>query len=247
MSTPATPAARHRRRARSTLLLVGAQAWAVLLLVPPAGHSIRHGVGLASPAAAATAAAGWLLMVVAMMAPLLVGPVRHLQDRSFTHRRSRAVAEFLTGYGAAWAVAGAALAALPAAVDAAPAASAVAVPAALLLAAVWESSPAKQRCLNATHTHPALRAHGIAADLDAVRFGITHGAWCAGSCWAVMLLPLLVPAGLTATAVMAGGTAWLCAQRLDAPTRPRWALRYPGKAIRLLVVRVRWRTGARAA
>src|ERR1700681_437080 len=54
-------------------------------------------------------AAGWALMVAAMMSPLLVAPLRHVRDRSFARRRAWSMLLFVAGYLAVWMTAGAAL------------------------------------------------------------------------------------------------------------------------------------------
>ena len=115
------------------------------------------------------------------------------------------------------------------------------VPVALMttIALIWQFSPIKQRCLNRCHAHAELAAFGPAADIGALRFGLTHGVWCAGSCWALMLLPLLVSRGHVAA--MAAVSLWLFSERLDRPMAPRWRLRGPGKAGRIAVAQVRMR------
>jgi predicted metal-binding membrane protein len=105
---------------------------------------------------------------------------------------------------------------------------------ALFLAAC---SPVKQRCLNRLHAHPPLAAFGTAADLAALRFGSTHALWCVGSCWALMLLPLLI--GYGHLGVMCAVALWLAAERLDDPQPLRWRLRGPGKVVRLVVAHLR--------
>ena len=71
--------------------------------------SAHHASRLPPPsiAAAATIAfAQWLLMVVAMMVPLAAGAIRTTAARSLWRRRHRAIAAFLAGYLAPWAIAG---------------------------------------------------------------------------------------------------------------------------------------------
>ena len=109
----------------------------------------------------------------------------------------------------------------------------------VLIASVWQVSPIKQRCLNRCHAHTELAAFGAAADLDALRFGLAHGVWCVGSCWALMLLPLVVSGGHIA--VMAGVSLWLAAERLERPMPPRWEWRGPNKAARILVAQAQMR------
>lgn len=197
--------ARELARVRNPVLLVSAAAW-IWLAVDPGGLMMQaHGTAACSRSAplpmllamspTGSLAAGWGLMLVAMMSPALILPIGHLRLRSFKRRRARAIALFGVGYGAIWmAVGGVQLGVAVAAGWLAPSgylpAAGVAV-----LAIVWQLSPAKQRCLNRCHAHTELAAFGVAADLAALRFGASHGVWCAGSCWALMLSPLLLPRG----------------------------------------------------
>src|SRR3954469_6845468 len=97
------------------LLALGAAsaiAWAALLagasstVLPdfcaalvPLSASLDLTLALNSPA---RLAAAWALMIVAMMTPLLVAPLRHVRDRSFARRRTRALSLFALGYFAIW-------------------------------------------------------------------------------------------------------------------------------------------------
>jgi len=236
-----TRADRERRQVRAPLLTVCAGAWFVLLLGPGGHADHAHG----SPA---SQAAGWLLMLAAMMSPLLVGPVRHVRDRSFARRRVRAVTLFLAGYTAVWTAAGAGLLAVSGwAVSGAAVPGARGEPfaawAAVVVAVGWQASPAKQRSLNRVHSHPELPAFGRAADVGALRFGLTHAVRCVGTCWALMLLALLVPYGQLA--VMAAVTLWLAAERLDPPTPAGWRLRGPRAVVRVAAARVAAATAPR--
>jgi predicted metal-binding membrane protein len=124
-----------------------------------------------------------------------------------------------------------ALAALLAPVSFVPALVAAAI------ATAWQFSPLKQRALNRCHAHRALAAFGRAADFDALRFGWTHGVWCVCSCWAMMLLPLLMPCGHLAA--MAFVSLWMLAERFEGPVAPRWRLRAPVTAARIVIAQVR--------
>lgn len=239
-----TPAARERLRVRVPVLCGSAVAW-ILLLAAPGGAGLHAHCSPASldlllahnpPAALAL---GWVLMLVAMMGPSLIAPVRHVRDRSFARRRARAVALFVAGYVSIWLAAGAVLLALALAGRLVAPESLVPVALVALVALVWQASPAKQICLNRCHAHAELPAFAPAADVAALRFGLTHGIWCAGSCWALMLLPLLVSRGHLA--VMAAVTLWLLAERLERPAPPGWRWRGPGKAVRLVAAQSRLR------
>ena len=241
-----TTAARERARVRTPVLVVSALAWIVLLLQPThlmlhdqPGHHHHHESMAVHPGhpSLGTIALGWAVMLAAMMLPPLAAPVRHVRDRSFVERRLRSTALFLAGYLALWMLAGAAsvaaLLSVLAAVGDARALALAAVAAALL----WQVSPMKQACLNRLHAHPQLAAFGFAADVDAFRFGLAHGFWCVGSCWALMLVPMALPSGHLPAMVVV--SLWIWGEHLDRPTPPSWRLRLPLKAVRLFFAQLR--------
>ena len=177
------------------------------------------------------------LMIAAMMSPLIVGPLRHVHDRSFMRRRGRAMLLFGIGYAAIWLPAASALHAIAlAATWAAPApfAGVAATAAAILL---WQASPAKQWCLNRCHRRPHLAAFGITAVWDALRFGLSHGASCAGACWALMLLPIIAASGHLP--LMVAVMLFVAAERLERPGPLAWRWRWPRKALRIAVAQCR--------
>lgn len=237
-----TPAARERWQVRGPALFISAAAW-ILLAVEPGGTALSDFCSPSMTAASlalnppASQAAGWALMLAAMMTPVVIAPLRHVRDRSFARRRARAVALFAGGYTAIWMAAGVVLLALALAARVYAPESFGPVALAAGIALIWQFSPVKQGCLNRCHAHPELAAFGPAADIGALRFGWTHGVWCAGSCWALMLLPLLVPRGHIAA--MAAMALWIAAERLDRPRPPRWRWRGPGKAARMAVAQAR--------
>ena len=107
-----------------------------------------------------------------------------------------------------------------------------------LVAAVgWQLSPLKQHCLNRHCAHPPIASFGAAADRDALRFGGAHAAWCLGSCWALMLVPLLVPAWHVG--VMLVVSVWMWVEPLDRPERPTWRVRLPLRFLRIAGITVR--------
>jgi predicted metal-binding membrane protein len=244
-----TSAARERSQVRTPILLISAAAW-ILLVIEPSGlmlpdHCPVPMLKEAVPSVSlnillalnpyVSLMAGWSLMLAAMMVPLLTAPVRHVRDRSFAQRRVFAIALFAIGYATIWMTAGVMLLALAMLVKLFD--SATALPLTLLIALVWQFSPFKQRCLNRCHAQPELAAFGRAANDDAMRFGLIHGFWCVGSCWALMLLPLFL--SREHVAAMATVALWLLAERLDAPIPPRWRWRGPSKAVSLAVAQAR--------
>jgi predicted metal-binding membrane protein len=183
--------------------------------------------------------AGWALMLVAMMFPTLIAPIGHIVERSFKHRRAWSVALFILGYAAIWMAAGVVSLSVRLALS-------LLVPRSLLPAVVvgiaafvWQCSPIKQRCLNRNHNHRELAAFGFAADLDVLRFGVTHGLWCVGSCWALMLFPMLLPEGHLAA--MAAVSLLMISERLEQPHRLSWRLTLRGKLMRILIAQARIR------
>lgn len=246
-----TDDARELATVRVTLLVVAAVAWGALLLSHTLGPVSAHGLAThthgALPLSALlqmpvalnppTMLADWALMLVAMMSPALILPLHHIRIRSFTRRRRRAVALFVAAYATVWLTLGAALAALGVAVAALAPQSYLPAVLAIVAALVWQCSPIKQRCLNRCHAHPELSAFGVAADIDVLRFGAVHGLWCVGSCWLLMLFPLLLPHGHLAA--MAAVTVLILSERLERPTPPRWDMRGLGKATRIVVERGR--------
>lgn len=152
----------------------------------------------------AAAAEHWFLMIAAMMLPLLVVPIRQVAFRSYRWRRGRAIAGFLAGYGAAWMFAGAGVMGFLLIPDVA---ALIAVPAtgsmALLAAAGWQLSPWRAAAMRKCHRSVALTPRGAAADLDCMRFGISHGAACITVCLPLMLAVMSALPGIAPAMILA--------------------------------------------
>ena len=181
---------------------------------------------------------GWFAMLLAMMPPLLVMPMAHLWRSSLSRRRLRAIALFICGYGAIWLAAGIPLTAAAIALRVGTAASPLpAVAIALVMALGWQATPFKQHCHNHCHRQPRIGAFGLQADVDAFRFGVTHGLWCFGACWALMLLPLATATGHLP--LMGAVTLVLFAERLHLPRPARWGFSLPRWPVSSVVSSVR--------
>lgn len=234
-----TPEARQRRRTRTPVLAVSAVAWAAML--PMQGHSMgadhaATGMSmaptLASPGSALTFLVAWGVMTTAMMGPLLVPALRHVQVRSLPSRRRRSTVLLVVAWAATWAAGGLVLLEVAASARRAMPDGSAPVVIAVGAALLWQVSPVKQRCLNRHHRHSPVAAFGRTADRQVLLLGGGQAAWCFGSCWALMLLMLLVPTGQLP--VMVAVALWIWAERLDAPARPAWRLRPPVTAARIV-------------
>jgi len=246
-----SPAARQRQKVRRPLLVFTAATWLVILLLDPMGSGgpLHHSAmdmtmagtsnssmsGMSMPSATSSNASLTLLwmsslMTMAMMAPLLIAPLRYLGDRSLPRRRPRSRLLFLAPCCALWILGGLALQEIGAVLG--RSGYLLATAAALLAAVVWQLSPAKQDCLNGHHKRPSLAAFGHAADEDALKFGVSHGLWCFGSCWALMLLPIVL--GAAQLAVMVPVSLWIWAEQFDQPTRTSWRIHLPMTGMRVV-------------
>jgi predicted metal-binding membrane protein len=180
---------------------------------------------------------GWLLMLAAMTPPLIAAPLRHVRERSFAHRRARAMSLFVVGYGAVWMIAGVGLQVMALAAQLASSDTLMCLALSAAVAALWQVSPAKQWCLNRCHRRPQLAAFGVPADRAAFDFGLSHGAACVGACWALMLLPLF--AGQAHLLTMLAVVLFAFAERLENAAPLAWRCRGPGKALRIIAAQAR--------
>jgi predicted metal-binding membrane protein len=244
---------RTPRRPEAWLVVLGSTclaAWSVLALdgnevtlstfcaagMPPPRVSFDLALVFGSPSSVASS---WALMVAAMMFPVLMAPLRHVRARSFARRRTWAMGLFVAGYAAVWMAAGVGLEAMALAVRSAAPPPFACLSLAAAIALAWQVSPAKQRCLNRCHRRPHLAAFGAAAARDVFDFGLTHGASCAGACWALMLLTLLVGNGHVLS--MIAIALFIFAERLENPAPLAWRWRVPAKALRIATAQARMR------
>ena len=217
---------RAPRRDRAILgTLLGALAVAAWLALvawerSPFGGYLHHAGGLGPlPLEAALFAAGWVLMIVAMMLPTSIPLV--VTFAALVRRRrhpSRLVLLLLVGYLVVWGAFG--LAAwiadrgIHAAVDATPWLAdhpQVIIGTTLAIAGLWQFSPLRDRCLDECRSPLGFvvnRWRGTSERAEALRMGIAHGAFCVGCCWSLMLVMFGVGlASLSAMLVLGGLTA----------------------------------------
>ena len=177
--------------------------------------------GVGADLSAATFAGSWTLMMAAMMLPSMT-PVVSLYDRMRAgHALSRfATGAFVAGYLALWAVAGLAAYAVVEAGESIAGdtlgwhdAGRAVAGAVILLAAGYQLSPLKERCLRHCRSPLGfLLAHWRGGHVGAARMGATHGLWCVGCCWALMAT--LFAVGLMSLGWMAFVAVLIAAERL---------------------------------
>jgi predicted metal-binding membrane protein len=232
---------RDRVRVRNTVLVLATLAWVLLLtrasripgLSDPHAHHHVTKLGAVSP----SDALDWLLMLAAMMAPILIQPIQFVRGSTLARRRTRTTLLFVAGYTVVWMFVGALMLLLARAPGPSGFPAYVRVGAFFLIALTWQCSPAKQVCLNRCHVLSPLPAFGRTADTGTLVFGATQGVWCAGSCWAWMLLPLLLSSGHIVA--MIATTFLILCERLDDPARVSWRWRGLGKAARIVAAQAR--------
>jgi predicted metal-binding membrane protein len=173
------------------LLLSAGIAWVVVA-------AVRHGMGsMSGPMGFGVLAfvGVWSLMMTAMMLPG-VAPFASFYARTFIEQRARRLFAFASGYFLVWAAIGLptfGLAWVAARLVDGHATAATALAAAVFLCCgAYQLTPAKDRCLALCRSPLGLTLkyaayQGRGRDL---RAGVLHGAFCAGCCWALMLLLL---------------------------------------------------------
>ncbi|HVH03102.1 MAG TPA: DUF2182 domain-containing protein [Amaricoccus sp.] len=145
-------------------------------------------------------AGGWLLMLTAMMLPTAL-PVLAVLERMTARRPDgrRLLALAAAGYLAAWAGFGLAAHLLDAALLALVRSDWPVLDSRMLaLAGAFQLSGLKRRCLDRCRSpvgQVMARWRGRRPGREALAIGWTHGVFCVGCCWALMLVMVAVGAG----------------------------------------------------
>jgi predicted metal-binding membrane protein len=208
-------------------------AWALALAAEATGrgHALHHDALLAGGTPYGVAlllfVVSWQAMVVAMMLPGSLPLIRLFAATSAGQPRpARALAAFLAGYAIVWSAFGwlalSGDAFVHAAVDASPwlrAHTPLIGAGVLALAGAYQFSALKDRCLSECR-HPAafLLRHYRRGAGSAFALGRRHGLFCAGCCWALMLV--MFAAGVSNLWWMAALTALMLTER-SAPSGER--------------------------
>jgi predicted metal-binding membrane protein len=182
------------------VLAMSAVAW-YLILAPPvfSGGEICGVFALTESGLVVGGWAGslydWLVMVLAMMLPLILFPVRATAFGSLWRRRHWAIGTFLASYLAVWLAAGALGLFL---LDRGREVSWV-IPngwiaaASLVALSGWQLTESKRRLAVACHQTRPLAPDGWKAQRDCLIFGASQGRYCVANCGALMLVAILSP------------------------------------------------------
>jgi predicted metal-binding membrane protein len=149
----------------------------------------------------------WTLMMAAMMLPS-VGPFIGVYQRTVTEHRGPRLSAMAGGYLAVWGASGVVAFAIAGwfgelAGQNDTVAQAVAV-VTFASVGVYQLSPLKFRCLSHCRTPLGHLVHylGFRGPFRDLRAGVSHGWFCLGCCWALMLL--MVAFGVMNVAAMVG-------------------------------------------
>jgi predicted metal-binding membrane protein len=136
----------------------------------------------------------WFIMILAMMLPLMIIPVRVAAFGSLWRRRHWAIGAFLASYLTVWIVAGATSLLLMSLLHVAHATECRwVIGVGFLAAAAWHITALKRRFSAACHLTKPLAPDGWPAHRDCLRFGANHGVHCVGNCGVLMFAAMLSP------------------------------------------------------
>ena len=171
----------HRHPER-TLAGVAFLAWGLVLML--SGHHTHSTGWLRSQGF-------WVLMAAAMMVPPALPMARHVAQNSKRHRRQRGAFLFAGASLLPWVGIGLVVVTM-ATLSGASEHRRWLLGGSLILAAVWELTPAKKRALKACHRTIPLPPDGRKADRACARLGLLYSKACFRACWALMLPMALV-------------------------------------------------------
>ena len=181
------------------------------------GRYLHHaGTGASVLLEVALFAAGWVLMIVAMMLPTSIPLVATFG--ALVRRRPRPallVGLVVAGYVATWSAFGIVAYLLDrlvhAGVDGLPWLAAhpqLIAAGTLAVAGAWQWSPLKFRCLDECRSPLGFvldRWHGDRPEREAFTLGVAHGLFCVGCCWSLMLVMFGLGLGSLAWMLVLGG------------------------------------------
>jgi predicted metal-binding membrane protein len=119
----------------------------------------------------------WGLMVLAMMGPLLGGPLHHLWHRSLARHRLRNIVLFVSTYTATWCLVYALFTVVLVSVDGFSLNTLQLLALTTSIAVAWQFSAHKRAALLRCHLRPPLSVFGHRAWLDPIWFALRRAYW----------------------------------------------------------------------
>ena len=139
----------------------------------------------------------WILMVIAMMYPLVIDPVRHVAFSIKRKDRDLGIASFLLGYTITWTIAGIFFLSLLFFLDTAigdrtPLTGNLIQLSGFLFAAVLVWLPGRLKKMAKCKQTMPICIHGWRLYRDSLHFGLQTGFSCLNICWAIMAALMLI-------------------------------------------------------
>ena len=144
----------------------------------------------------------WAIMSALMMVPVALPAIRYLAFNSFKRRRLRAMMVFVAAYLVAWIGFGLiALEAVSAGLGAGISVRGLSI-VTLIVAALWQLAPYRQRAILRCRQVVPLSPTGLRADVTCAHFGTQQALHCMRVCWPAMVLMAIVGHQLAAMAAL---------------------------------------------
>ncbi|WP_250484020.1 DUF2182 domain-containing protein [Caballeronia sp. GaOx3] len=185
--------------------------------LPGVGPICRAVPGASITLAASLHSLAWLLMIAAMMLPTAFPLFDNFRRMAVSHRRRHTLTALLiAGYAAAWAAFGLVAHGFDAALHLLVERSTTLLTegwligaAIVALAGVYQFSTLKHRCLDKCRS-PLMfiteHWHGRNPRRESFLLGVSHGVFCIGCCWALMLLMFAIGTGSVGWMLALGAT-----------------------------------------
>ena len=180
---------------------------------------------------------GWGLMVIAMMFPKLILPIRQIYARSFKRRRFLYAVLFVFGYISVWMLVGVFMIVTRLGLHLLMPNSYIPAIGVFIIAVIWEFSPVKQRFLNLGHDHVIIPVYGWAGCNGSLLYGVKHGVCCVGAGWALMLFPILLPKGHNLAMLIV--TFMMISEHMEHPKFPKWSFNVRLKLLKIIVAQTK--------
>jgi len=205
------------------------------------GHSCHLSHDNSDNASLTSLMIGWYLMVLAMMLPKLIVPIRHIHSRSLKRNRISSIFLFVLGYSIIWFVVGYILNLIMIFFYSNSHQFYLLVIIGLI-SLIYQFSPLKQYFLNLGHNHRSIKPMGLGSFKDVFNFGVEHGIYCVGAGWAIMWFPMLLPIGHNIAMIIV--MLIMISEHMEHPKKPEWSLDGRFKLFRIIKAQIKFKINA---